>query len=77
VFVDHQSFHFDDVDHVPENVLEEAEKREEAHYAKDSLGDADFKLVQAIHCLLNRLYGLLLLLEVGLMSFTLYFEFLL
>ena len=44
VIVHHQSLHFDEVDRIPDDLLEEGEEGVVGHYAEDTLGYAYFEV---------------------------------
>ena len=72
VVVHHQSLHFDEVDWIPDDLLEEGEEGVVCHYAEYTLGYAYFEVGWGIYHVLNRFVRLFF--QGTLMAFALDFR---
>lgn len=48
MFVNYKSIHFDNIDEISKDILEETKEREISHNAKHSLGYSDLQFVQIV-----------------------------
>ena len=72
MFIYYKSIHFDNIDEISKNILEEAKERKVGHNAKHSLGYSDLQLVQIVSAIINRFDWLLHILHIYLMPLTFY-----
>ena len=54
MFIYYKSIHFDNIDEISKNILEEAKERKVGHNAKHSLGYSYLQLVQIVSAIINR-----------------------